>query len=215
MTVSFPNESPAYRDARNALLNSELDLRQKTEEVAALRRALPKGGTIAKDYSFTSLDGSAAPLSSLFGDHDTLAIYSLMYGPQAEAPCPACSSLLDGLAGHVGQLSRRISLVIVAQNTPEKLTALSAHMGWQALPLYSALGTSYQRDYLAENSDGNQMPMMNVFCRDGDGIHHFWGSEMLFEPSPWHPRHMDTVWPLWNVLDMTPQGRGDFMPSLR
>lgn len=215
MTVSLPNESPEYRAARNALLAAETELRARVEEVAVLRRGLPKGGSVPQDYAFRKLDGQTAPLSSLFGSHDTLAVYSLMYGPNAESACPMCSAFLDGLNGQVAHISQKIALAVVAQNTPEKLADLKAHMGWDDLPLYSALGTDYQRDYLAEAPDGSQLPILNIFQRDQDGLHHFWSSELFFEPSDWHPRHIDSAWPLWNVLDFTPQGRGDFFPSLR
>lgn len=215
MTVTLPNESPEYRAARNALLSAETELRSRIEEVANLRRSLPKGGAIPQDYAFRTERGAPAPLSSLFGSHDTLAIYSLMYGPDATTPCPMCSAFLDGMNGQVAHISQKISFVVAAQNTPEKLADLKTRMGWGDLPLLSAIGTNYQRDYLAEAADGSQLPILNVFQRDRDGIHHFWSSELFFEPSDWHPRHVDAAWPLWNVLDFTPQGRGDFFPSLR
>ena len=37
----FPGESDAYREARNKLLEAEINLRRQTEEVAELRRNLP------------------------------------------------------------------------------------------------------------------------------------------------------------------------------
>ncbi len=215
MPVSLPNETTEYRSARNALLSAERDLRAKVEEVAALRRSLPTGGKIPGDYAFRDLAGEDAPLSSLFGDKDTLIIYSLMYGPNAERPCPMCSAFLDGLNSQIHHLIQKASVAVVAQNTPEKLSALKDEMSWNALPLYSALGTNYQSDYLAQTEGGDQLPILNVFQRLPDGIHHFWSSELFFEPSDWHPRHVDAAWPLWNVLDFTPQGRGDFIPSLR
>jgi len=215
MTVSLPNESPEYRTARNSLLAAEADLREQIENVANLRRDLPKGGRVPRDYEFRTLQGGAASMSSLFGSHDTLAIYSLMYGSQAESPCPMCSAFLDGLNGQIAHLSRKIAFVVVAESAPEKLTNLKTQMGWTELPLFSALGTDYQRDYLAEAEDGSQLPILNVFQRDQDGIHHFWSSELFFQPSDWHPRHVDAAWPLWNILDFTPQGRGDFIPPLR
>ncbi len=215
MTVSLPNESPQYRQARNALLSAEADLRSRIEDVAILRRNLPEGGAIPQDYAFRSEKGAPVPLSSLFGSHDTLAIYSLMYGPDADAPCPMCSALLDGLNGQIAHITQKLSFAVVAQNIPEKLTDLKARMGWNNLSLYSAIGTDYQSDYLAEAEDGSQLPILNVFQRDQDRVRHFWSSELFFEPSEWHPRHVDSAWPLWNILDFTPQGRGDFFPSLR
>lgn len=215
MTIALPNESAEYRTARNALLAAEADLRARVEEVAALRRTLPKGGRIPQDYAFRDLGGNIAPISSLFGDHDTLVAYSLMFGPKAQDPCPMCSAFLDGLTGQVAHLTRKTAFAVVAQNTPDALAALSRRMGWQDLPLYSALESTYQQDYLAETEDGNQLPILNVFQRDTQGIHHFWSSELFFQPSDWHPRHVDAAWPLWNILDLTPHGRGDFVPPLR
>lgn len=215
MPVSLPNESAEYRTARNALLAAEADLRSRVEQVAALRRTLPNGGKVPQDYAFRSPENEISPISSLFGSHDTLAIYSLMYGPNATQPCPMCSAFLDGLNGQVAHIGQKISIAVVAENTPEKLAQLKRQMVWSDLPLFSALGTGYQSDYLAQSEGGDQLPILNVFRRDQGGIHHFWASELFFEPSDWHPRHVDAVWPLWNILDLTPQGRGDFFPTLR
>lgn len=215
MPVSLPNESPEYRDARNALLKAETALRSQIEKVATLRRALPKGGKIPQDYAFKDLGGKSAPLSALFGDHDTLVVYSLMYGPEATQPCPMCSAFLDGLNGQITHIGNKAAVAVVAENTPQRLAELKTRMGWDDLPLYSALGTSYQTDYLAQAGDGSQLPILNIFQRDGGDIRHFWSSELFFEPSDWHPRHIDAAWPLWNILDFTPAGRGDFFPSLR
>lgn len=101
MPVSLPNESAAYRAARNELLKAELALRAQTEEVAALRRALPEGGLVAQDYGFRSTSGAEVSMRELFGENSTLAIYSLMYGPEAKAACPMCSAFLDGWRGQV------------------------------------------------------------------------------------------------------------------
>ena len=81
--------------------------------------------------------------------------------------------------------------------------------GWRRLRLLSSAGNSYNADYLAETSDGAQMPMLTVFRRDGDVIRHFWSSELLYAPSDpgEEPRHVGTLEPLWNLLDLTPEGR--------
>jgi predicted dithiol-disulfide oxidoreductase (DUF899 family) len=73
--TSHPTESAAYRQARNALLAEEIELRRHTERVAELRRALPPGGEVKQDYGFV---GEAGPvtLARLFGDKDTLFVYS-------------------------------------------------------------------------------------------------------------------------------------------
>src|ERR1700745_2632342 len=80
----FPNESAEYRSARNALLAEEIELRRNIEHVAALRRALPLGGKVPEDYSFESPNGTVH-LSDLFGDKQTLVVYSMMFGPQRKS----------------------------------------------------------------------------------------------------------------------------------
>jgi predicted dithiol-disulfide oxidoreductase (DUF899 family) len=63
----FPNESAAYRTARNALLVKEIELRRNLEAVAELRRQLPPGGAVTKDYRFMGEEG-AASFADLFGN---------------------------------------------------------------------------------------------------------------------------------------------------
>ncbi|MGV6849669.1 MAG: DUF899 family protein [Marinibacterium sp.] len=216
MPVTFPGESSAYRAARNALLKDEVALRALTETVAARRRGLPAGGNVPIDYVFHDLASQQVPLSALFGDHDTLAVYSLMYRPDADAPCPMCVSMLDGLSGQATHLTQRMAFAVVAAARPDQLVALQGARGWQALRLLSADGTTYQADYHGEAPDGSQLPMMNVFRRQTDGtITHFWGSEGFFADVDGQPRHVDLLWPLWNMLDLTPGGRGsDWYPAL-
>ena len=213
MPVTYPNESTDYRAARDALLKSEIELRAKIEAVAEERRKLPLGGRV-EDYRFKNLNGDDCQISSLFGQQDSLALYSLMFAPGDDAPCPMCVSMLDGLNAQATHISQRIALAVVAANTPEALSALADARGWGNLNLVSAADTSYQRDYHAER-DGGQLPIMNVFRREGDAVHHFWGSELFFADVPGQPRHVDQLWPLWNVFDLTPEGRGeDWYPAL-
>ena len=53
------------------------------------------------------------------------------------------------------------------------------------------------------------MPEFNVFTRKDGEIRHFWSGEMSFEISDpgQDPRGAPELAPLWNVLDLTPQGR--------
>ena len=94
----FPNESTEYRAARNALLVEEIELRRHIERVASQRRALPAGGQLPQDFALVSEKGPVR-LSTLLGDKDTLMIYSMMYGPQRQAPCPMCTSFLSSWNG--------------------------------------------------------------------------------------------------------------------
>ncbi len=214
MSVTYPNESPAYRSARNDLLTAELELRAKIEEVAALRRSLPQGGAVA-DYQFTASNLQEQSLSDLFGPHDSLALYSLMYAPGDTNACGMCVSLLDGLNAQAFHIKERMSFAVVAAASPDQLARLSSARGWSNLKLLSAQNTNYQRDYHAETDSGSQLPILNVFQRKEEGIFHFWGTEGFFADVEGHPRHVDGLWPLWNMLDLSPEGRGaDWYPAL-
>jgi predicted dithiol-disulfide oxidoreductase (DUF899 family) len=217
--VRFPNESSEYRAARNALLEAESDLRAAVERVAATRRKLPTGGLVATDYAFDELAGGAprkVRLSELFpAGKDTLFLYSFMYGPKVENPCPLCTSFLDGINAQVDHLSQRIGVAVVAKSPIQRIVDFAAGRNWNKLRLVSAHDTTYQADYFGEDAKGNQWPMANVFVRKPDGVHHFWGSELLYAKGEGDSRHIDMLWPLWNVLDLTPGGRGaDFYPKL-
>lgn len=216
MPIAFPGETDAYRAARAELLKHEVALRGQIETVARMRRALPDGGKVSTEYVFTAPDGVRVALGDLFTrDSGTLMLYSLMFRPDADDPCPMCVSMLDGLDGQAEHVGQRVDLAIVAAATPRQLADLSARRGWDRLRLLSTQGTSYQVDYHAETPEGAQLPMMNVFRKTADGIRHFWGSEGFFADVGGQPRHVDLIWPLWNMLDLTPDGRGDdWYPAL-
>jgi predicted dithiol-disulfide oxidoreductase (DUF899 family) len=219
--VRFPGESPAYRDARNTLLAAEIALRRETERVAAMRRTLPDGGSPPEDYAFDELadDGTLrrVTLSELFGDKQTLAVYSFMYGPEMKAACPSCTSMLDSLDGASNHITERVALAVVAKSPIERIMAHARARGWRRLRLLSSAGNTYNRDYQGESSRGAQTPSLNVFTRRNGEIRHFYNSELLFAPSDpgQNPRHVDSIWPLWNLFDETPEGRGtDWWPRL-
>jgi predicted dithiol-disulfide oxidoreductase (DUF899 family) len=206
----LPNETPAYRKARDKLLAAERDLRKRVETVAALRRKLPQGGEVPEDYVFETEEGPRR-LSQLFGKHDTLAVYSFMFGPNAKTPCPMCSAFLDSLDGAAPHLAQRIALAVVAKSPLDRIREFASARGWQHLRLVSSKGNSYNRDYFGETASGDQMPVMNIFVRRNGKIRHFYQTELLYLKAEkgQDPRHVDPMWPLWNVLDLTPKGRGE------
>ena len=213
----FPNESDAYREARAALLDAEMDLRRRVEAVAALRRALPPGGMVKEDYLFEEGDPpTPVRLSELFAGHETLIAYSFMYGPNMPEPCPSCSSMLDSLDRQARFLRERVGLAVIARSPIARILTFARERGWRDLRLVSAAGNTYAQDYLAETPDGAQRPIMNVFSRRDGAIRHVWASELAFAPAEpgQDPRHIDLLWPLWDVLDLTPEGRGDYRPRL-
>jgi predicted dithiol-disulfide oxidoreductase (DUF899 family) len=218
-TVRFPNESDEYRAARDELLTAEMALRRQVEDVAALRRRLPLGGEVPADYEFDEVGGGTVRMSQLFAEgKNTLLLYSYMYGPEMKAPCVMCTSMLDALEGENPHIVQRVNFAVVAKSPAARIEAFARPRGWRNLRLLSSSRNSYNRDYQGETADGDQMPSMNVFVRRDGRIRHFWNSELLFAPvdEGQDSRHIDMWWPLWNLLDLTPEGRGeDWYPRLR
>ena len=224
--IAFPGESAAYREARDNLLDREIALRRHLEEVAALRRRLPRGGPLKEDYVFAegspdltdSCGSTSIKFSQLFAPgKSSLIVYGFMYGPGADdTPCPMCTSLLDSLDGSALHVRELVNLVIVARASLERIRAWAAQRHWHNLRLLSSANNSYNQDYFAEDADGDQVPALNVFTKSGGKIFHCYNSELFFagnEPGQ-NPRHCDLIWPLWNLLDLTPQGRGtDWYPK--
>jgi predicted dithiol-disulfide oxidoreductase (DUF899 family) len=233
MAIAFPGESAEYRVVRSRLLEQEIELRRAMEAVAAARRRLPPGGVVPQDYVFQAQGPSGAPaevrLSELFAPgKDSLVVYSMMFPragdddrpgpdrgqtallPLAEGPCPSCTAFLDQLDGAAEHVSQRVNLAVAGKAPIERILAFAAERGWRRLRLLSSARTTYNRDYLAETPDGEQQPMLNVFHRDGEAIRHFWGSELFYAPADpgQEPRHVGTIEPLWNLFDLTPEGRG-------
>lgn len=218
--MHIPGESETYRAARDELLRAEAALRADAERVASLRRALPAGPPPKADYAFASAEtGEETALADLFEpERETLLLYSFMYAPsEGQGACPMCVALLDGLNGAAAHLRRRISIAVAARASGEELRALRDARGWRALRLFTT-ADGYSRDYGAETPEGGQLPMCHVWTRRSGEVRHFWGAELLHRDDPdWtgHPRHLDPIWALWNVLDLTPEGRGaDWWPRL-
>lgn len=212
----FPNESPEYTEARKRLLQQEIELRRMAESVAAARRALPPGGVLKEDYVFEGTDATGAPtktrLSELFGRHDTLALYSYMFGPERDRPCPMCTGLLDALNGVHRHVSQRLSVVAVGEAPLARLQAFREERGWRSLPLLSANGSRYNVDYHGKMKDGSDSSMLNLFRREGSTIRHFWASELSEGPSDpgQDSRGLDMINPIFTLMDFTPEGRGRF-----
>jgi predicted dithiol-disulfide oxidoreductase (DUF899 family) len=229
---AFPGETPEYRRVRDELLQREIELRRQMEAVAEARRALPPGGEVPQDYVFEGLDDSGAvinvKLSELFAPGtDALVTYNYMFprhsgdqrpGPRhgesaklplAEGPCPSCTAFIDELDGAEPHVAAHANLVIVAKAPIDRVATFGRERGWRNVRLLSSGSNSFARDYGGE-VDGQQMPMMNVFTREGDVIRHFWGSEMLYAPTDptQDPRHVGTIETAWNGFYLMPAGRG-------
>jgi predicted dithiol-disulfide oxidoreductase (DUF899 family) len=221
--TNLPNESPEYLAKREELRLAEIELLNTRERVAALRRELPEGATI-QDYEFlegpTSLDDGDAPtkkvrLSELFTAPDrSLVIYHFMYGKKQATACPMCTAWIDGFNGIAHHLAQNVDLAIVAAADLPTLRSHARNRGWDKLRLLSAGDSTFKYDLGSEDAEGGQDSTISVFTRDNDGtLRHFYSGH------PWlakdvKERGIDELNPIWNVMDLTPQGRGKFYTSL-
>ena len=211
----YPNDSAEYRQARTALLAEEVELRRHIERVAAQRRALPLGGE-ARDYRFKDETGQTIAMAELFGRHDTLVTYFWMYGPQRERPCPMCTSFLGSLDIPAGDISQRVAMAVIGRSPVERQLAFARERGWRNLKFYATVGDDFARDYRGLAPDGNEWPALDVWIRRDGVVRHFWGAELGGTADPGQDaRGAPDPTPLWNILDLTPAGRGsDWYPKL-
>ena len=214
-TAHFPNESPEYRKARNELLVEEIELRRQIDRVAAQRRALPRGGEIPQDFGLASETGRIR-LSSLFGDKNTLLVYSMMYGPQRKAPCPMCTSFLSSWNGTAANLRERAAIAVTARSPVDRLLDFMKERGFTNLYFFSDISGDYTRTYVTP--DDADVPGFSVFIRRNGKIFHYYSGEMsaaMADPGQ-DPRGAPDLDPLWLMLDLTPEGRGtDWYPKLQ
>jgi predicted dithiol-disulfide oxidoreductase (DUF899 family) len=211
--MTFPNETTDYRRARNALLVEEIELRRHIERVAEQRRALPPGGEVKKSYRLVGERGPFT-LEQLFGDRDTLVVYSYMFGPKREKPCPMCTSMMGAWEEKVPDIQQRVALAMVARSPIARLVAAKAARGWTHLPIYSDGDGDFTRDYVSPTDEDTAG--FTVFHRSDDVIRHFYSGEMsgeMADPGQ-DPRGAPDLDSLWPLLDMTPEGRGDWYPKL-
>ncbi len=212
----YPNDSDAYRQARTALLADEIELRRHIERVAAKRRSLPPGGEPPRDYRFIDPDRKLVTLSSLFGEHDTLVTYFWMFGPERERPCPMCTSFVGTLDVPARDIMQRVALAVIGRSPVERQLAFAVERGWRNLRFLATTDDAFPRDYRGLAPDGSEWPALDVWVKRDGAVRHFWGSELGGTADPGQdPRGAPDPTPLWNILDLTPAGRGaDWYPKL-
>lgn len=218
VATRFPGESAEYRRARNRLLRAEINLKRQEETVAKLRRALPLGGAVRTDYVFAAApagDGVVrqVKLSELFAPgKKTLFLYNFMFPERVGSmtPCPSCTSIIDAVDGASRHLVQRINFAVIAKAPIESFVKHARNRGWRHTLLLSSADNSFNSDYGAEDETGMQWPLTHVFTKRGKKIHHFWTSELWWAPHDpgQDARHVDFMWPMWLMLDRTPEGRG-------
>ena len=219
----LPNESAAYLASRENLRLAEIDLMRQRERVAELRRGLPEGAPV-DDYVFaegpTNLDEGDEPvqsvrLSELFSNENrALVIYHLMYGKKQTSPCSMCTMWIDGFDGVATHLAQNVDFAIAAAADTATLRTHGRLRGWRNLRLLSCGDSTFKHDLGSEDAEGNQDSAISVFTRDGQGrIRHFYTTNPRMADDI-DQRGIDLLSPVWNVLDLTPQGRDDWYAAL-
>ena len=236
--TNLTNESDEYLAKREEVRQAEIELMRARERVAELRRALPKGAEI-RDYEFLDCtlpdarvsgtnafpDGRATTpsdeshskirLSEVFTSPDrALVIYHFMFGKKQSVACPMCTAWIDGYNGVAPHLAQNVDFAIVAAAEPAMLRAYARERGWDKLRLLSAGESTFKSDLGSEDASGGQDSQISVFTKDSDGrLHHFYSGHPWLDPEI-KERGIDELTPIWNILDLTPQGRGKFYTSL-
>lgn len=213
----FANESDDYAKAAKALIAAEIEARRALGRLAAQRRALPPGPVVEQAWRFSDADGHDLALADLFEGHDTLVTYFWMYGPARERPCPMCTDTLSGLNGVAEQVKQRAAFKVLGRSPVSRQLAFARERGWQHLDFVETVSDDYARDLQVLTPEGDEYPAFTVYRRDGDAVRLFLNADMpadAADPGE-DPRGATDLSPLWNVLDMTPEGRGtDWYPKL-
>ena len=221
--TNLPNESDEYLSKREELRLAEIELMRQRERVAELRRGLPQGAAI-QDYAFeegpANLDAGDTPirtvrLSELFSAPSrSLVVYQFMFGKKNTTPCPMCTLWIDGWNGVAHHLAQNVDVAIVAAADPMALRAHARARGWHRLRLLSCGANTFKYDLGSEDREGGQDSTITVITRDADGtLRHFYSVHPRMDHEI-DVRGIDLYTPIWNVLDLTPQGRGTFEASL-
>ena len=221
--TNLTNESEVYLAKREELRLAEIELMEHRERVAALRRSLPQGAAL-QDYEFlegpSDLEAGPEPihtvkLSELFTEAGRpLVIYHLMYGKKQVKPCPMCTMWIDGANGVAQHIERNIDFAVVAAADPAALRSHARARGWNNVRLLSAGSSTFKYDLGSEDREGKQDSTISVFSRTSDGtVRHFYSAHPRMA-SDILERGIDLLSPIWNILDLTPQGRGDWYTKL-
>jgi predicted dithiol-disulfide oxidoreductase (DUF899 family) len=130
------------------------------------------------------------------------------------APCTMCTMWVDGFNGIGHHLRQRLNFAIIAQAGICELRQFARTRDWRKLGLISAVGTDFKTDLQFSDAAGNQWPGVSAFTRSADGsVKHFYSGSAIMENGTRH-RGIDLLTPFWNILDLTPAGRGEWMPKL-
>jgi predicted dithiol-disulfide oxidoreductase (DUF899 family) len=204
--------SPEYIKARTELLTAEWELRDQIEKVAALRRQLPPG-VVMQDYVFDGPNNTRISLQDLAADGRTLVIYHLMFSEKDKNPCSMCGMFVDGQNGLGKHLDQLVNYFVVAKAPYQQIEEYANNRGWKNLHFLSSAGNTFNKDMQVEcpawSPDQYTLPGISVFKKDDTGkLRHVYSQTAQFDPDTY--RGMDLLAPVYNVLDLVPEGRGNW-----
>lgn len=213
---SLDSASAEYKRRREELRQAEIALKDRREAVAALRRALPADTPVPEDYAFAEAAAGGertVRLSELFAPGGgALIVDHFMWAPGADSPCPMCAMWADGYDAVLPQLARAVPMVLAAKKSAAALRAFADRRGWTALRVLSSGGSTFNADFGMEDAGGAQLPGLSVFLKKDSRVFHFYTSSAIMGDG--HYRGLDLYSPVWNLLDLLPDGRGDVMPRI-
>jgi predicted dithiol-disulfide oxidoreductase (DUF899 family) len=208
-SLLMPGADEAYRRSRDRLRAAEIELRDRIDAVAAMRRELPPG-PVVPGYTFIE-NGSSVRLSQLFAvGKPYLILYHLMYWAADDSFCPSCSMWIDGFNAVAPHVTQRTNFVVASRAPSSRLREWAAHREWNRLRLLSDEGPAFARDIDAEDADGKPDSTIVVFAKDGDRVRHVYTAHPMLEG---RGQGIDLLTPAYALLDLTPSGRGDWDPS--
>lgn len=120
--------------------------------------------------------------------------------------------LENGVAHH---LTQNMDVAIVAAADLATLRAHARKRGWDNLRLLSCGSNTFKYDLRSEDREGKQDSTVSVFTKEKDGtLRHFYTAHPRMS-SNIPERGIDLLTPVYNLLDLTPQGRGDWYASFK
>ncbi len=177
------------------------ELYQQLMEVRNSMLELQKGiePEPVEDYELDTLDGKR-PVSSFFGDHDTLFLIHNM-----GSHCVYCTVWADGFNGVIDHLQDRAGFVLTSPESPEKQLEFAKSRGWR-FPLASVANSTLAADFGYHLESGESMPGTSVLRKTDDG------SIAKVADTPFGPG--DPYCAVFNLFDLIPEGPGDWQPKL-
>ena len=187
-----------WRAAHEKLLAKEKAATRARDALAAQRRRTPVT-EIEKPYVFQGPKGKAS-LVDLFEGRRQLVLYHFMFAPGVagwpRAGCPGCSLVLDQIC-HLNHLhARNTSFAVVSRAPLPNIVKYGKRMGW-TVPWFSSAGSDFNVDF-GVTTPGGETFGLSVFLRDG---------KRVFRSYFTAGRGVETLGPVWTLLDVTPLGR--------